>query len=384
MIKRFIKFTGIYSSIFLISFVLLEILLIPFVKLQSPYHLNDSRLIQDQRNFWINIPDSRDQFDNNIDFKNSKLNILSNGLRFTSCNNKKFNNKNVNIFLVGDSQLFGWGLDDKDTIPSKLSCKLNKVKYNYNIFNMGVWGTNIDQYYMRLSMIKDVMKYEDKYFFLITWNDWHSFSEIHLEPPSTSKCSNYDHTINFLVSCINKNSKIYGVKSDFRKEIYNKTNFFVPVFSDIKTFLNTAQYSSRVFQVLIPLIKSIYLKNRNYNQDNLLKDKSIKNGLILNKISNYIGSEKDIYFLFLPSRISYVNSVYRTYSQKGKIYPNQDFLFYYAKKECKKFKLNCKSLFKYLNTNELGRYDFKYDGHLNTKGAEIISNLIYEIAVDSN
>ena len=380
--RKFTKFFGIYLSIIFISFLLLEILLIPFVQLQSPYHLNNPRLIQDQRNFWINIPNSRDLFNNNIDFKNSKLNILSNGLRFTYCNNKKFNNKNINIFLVGDSQLFGWGLDDRDTISSKLSCKLNKEKYKYNTFNMGVWGTNIDQYYMRLSMIKDAMKYEDKYFFLITWNDWHSFAEIHVEP--STQCSNYDHSIYFLVSCINKNSRTYGVQSDFRKEIYTKTNFFIPVFSDLKTFLNTVQYSSRVFHVLIPIIKNIYLKNRNYNFGNFTKNESIKNGLILNKISNYIGSEKDIYFLFLPSRISYVNNVYKVYSQKGKVYPDQDFLFYYAKKECKKFKLNCLSLYEYLKTDELGEYDFKFDGHLNAKGAEIISSLIYEMIFESN
>ena len=379
-----LRFIFSFIIIFAISFLSLEILLSFKIKLPSPYHLKDPRLVYDDRGFWINIPNSNDIFNNNTDFINNKLTILSNGLRKTECYDEKDYKDNFNnIFLIGDSQLFGWGLDDKDTIPSKLSCRLKDDDLKFRVINLGVWGTNIDQYLMRLSMFVDFKKKNDKYIFLITWNDWHSSDGGVTVPNKSSKCPSEKNTKNDIFTCINKNPNYYGKKNDFRRRIYNKTGLFVPVFSDLKTLFYTLSYTSKTFYIILPLVKNFYLKFRNYNFEELLVENSKKNGKLLKKINDYIGKDNDVVFIFLPPKISYIDDVYKIYSQNGKIYPTQDFLYYLANSECKKYKLKCYSVFKKIRTKSPGKVEFKYDGHLNTRGSEIISNFIYDLIKDS-
>lgn len=74
-------------------------------------------------------------------------------------NNFRFNkfinnttNKNYNAAFFGDSNTFGWGLSDKETLPY-LFYKQNK---NYNVFNYGIIGGSVNQ---TLQMLRSDINY---------------------------------------------------------------------------------------------------------------------------------------------------------------------------------------------------------------------------------
>jgi hypothetical protein len=73
----------------------------------------------------------------------------------------------------------------------------------------------------------------------------------------------------------------------------------------------------------------------------------------------------NVQFVFLPSRISYVDSVYDAYSKRGSVFKNQDFFFDLAKVGCKQNNPSCYALFPALRTTRIGIHDFapiRFDG----------------------
>ena len=89
----------------------------------------------------------------------------------------------------------------------------------------------------------------------------------------------------------------------------------------------------------------------------------------------------NVIFMFLPGRISYVNELYNLYSKNGKVFPEQDFLWYFSKGNCKKHSLNCFSLFSALQVEQVGVYDYSHDGHLNGKGSAKVANAVFNYIV---
>jgi len=82
---------------------------------------------------------------------NQNYEINSDNFRFNKFI-KNTTTKNYNVAFFGDSNTFGWGLSDKETLPY-LFYEQNK---NYNVFNYGIIGGSINQ---TLQMLRNNIDY---------------------------------------------------------------------------------------------------------------------------------------------------------------------------------------------------------------------------------
>ena len=82
---------------------------------------------------------------------NQNYEVNSDNFRFNKFI-KNTTTKNYNVAFFGDSNTFGWGLSDKETLPY-LFYEQNK---NYNVFNYGIIGGSINQ---TLQMLRNNIDY---------------------------------------------------------------------------------------------------------------------------------------------------------------------------------------------------------------------------------
>ena len=81
------------------------------------------------------------------------------------------------IFLLGDSQTFGWGLSNDETWANQLQCVLNKqVPDTYRVKNFGFPGAQVDQIFKRgIEQVMPATRSGDVVIISITWNDLINF-----------------------------------------------------------------------------------------------------------------------------------------------------------------------------------------------------------------
>ena len=363
------------SSI-LIVFFLLEIVSRSIVPLASPYHLKDGRLIWDNRGFWLNQPNQSQHYSNIVDFNKKRMRTDGSGLRYVPCR-KDINPQFPRIYVVGDSQTFGYGVNDQETWVNQLQCLMTKNKIQFSVFNLGVPGTNIDQYIARTKMIYDIIRKHDIVIYLITWNDFHThYTKIRQFKDQTG-CATIK--ANYPILCSPNQFKYDHNKDTWRRNLYESTGLFIPLFSSLKQFMSTVVYTSSIASIMIPIVKGLYIKFRRTNTMEKLGPRIINANIKLINILDSIVKKKtnNVLFAFLPGRLSYVKELYELYSKNGKVFPERDFLWYFYRKQCSKHLLNCFSLFQALQTDRVGVYDYSHDGHLNGKGSEKVANAVF-------
>ena len=66
------------------------------------------------------------------------------------------------LWLLGDSQTFGHGLSDDETWANRLQQELLARGLSLKVINLGVPAINVDQYLIRIQIIKDEIQPGDK------------------------------------------------------------------------------------------------------------------------------------------------------------------------------------------------------------------------------
>ena len=363
------------SSI-VVLFLVLEIITRNIIPLASPYHTKDGRLIWDYRGFWLNLPNQSQHFSNIIDFNNKRVRTDGAGLRHVPCRKEK--NPNIpRIYIVGDSQTFGYGVNDQETWVNQLQCLITEKEIKFSVFNLGVPGTNIDQYIKRTKMFYNNLEKHDIVIYTITWNDFHTtYSKIPnfgISPTCTQNKQRYP------IFCPPNKNKYTHQNDTWRRNLYESTGFFVPLFSSFKEFTNTVVYTSSVASIFLPIIKGFYIQYRRTNTLEILGSEIFDaNNHLIRFIDTIVRKKTDnVIFAFLPGRISYVTELYNLYSNKGKEFPEQDFLWYFSEKSCERYSLNCFSLFQALHADQVGVHDYSHDGHLNGAGSKKVAHAVF-------
>ena len=359
--------------------LIMEIGLRLFISLPVPYQIADARLVQDKREFWLNKPNAKQFFSNGVDFKKALVRNDANGLRYVPCRGKPKTEKTRRIFIVGDSQTYGWGLSDEQSWPNQLQCLANRSGVGIEVHNLGVPGTNLDQYYYRTRLIYDQLRADDILAYVITWNDWHTDHSKMVRPSTLSGNCPESNTVSNKFSFCSAGPLIFQArKSTWRRTLYEKTGIFIPVFSNLHSAIHTLSFSSAIAFLAVPPIKGLYLRLRKGNSLQKVGRKVFQtNDKLIAQIAADVQKVRNVQFAFLPSRISYVDSVYDIYSKGGSVFKNQDFLFEMVKTGCKKNNLNCFSLFPALRTSDIGTHDFAFDGHLNARGAKLVAESVF-------
>ena len=276
-------------SLFVISlfafFIVFELVARIFIDLPNPYPITNGNLVWDQRGFWLHQSSINEKFDNQVDFRNQPVKTYKSGLRKLPCRINTVS-KHPRIFIIGDSQTFGWGLSDKNTWANKLQCSLNKNKMLFNVINMGVAATNLDQYASRLPMFFNTLTGKDIVIFNITWNDYHSFQKPMTKINPLIQCNNsrgISKISYYPQFCPTRQPIFAGKDNTWRKKLYLNTGIFFPVFSSIKDFINTVSFSSISAFLIIPTFKGLYLRFRKDNTLTLIKPNTFKSNDILIK-----------------------------------------------------------------------------------------------------
>jgi lysophospholipase L1-like esterase len=374
------KIALVVGSLFFTTLIM-ELGLRFFVTLPSPYQIADARLVQDKRGFWLNKPNAEQYYSNGVDFHNAVARNDENGLRFVPCRGGSKTALRQRVFIIGDSQTYGWGLSDDQSWPNQLQCLANKTGDRFEVHNLGVPGTNLDQYYYRTRLIYDQLRPDDILIYAITWNDWHTDHSGMVRPTSLSgECVNRINLLKGYAFCSGQRLIFQAHKSTWRRTLYKKTGVFIPVFDDLHSAIHTLQLSSAIAYLTIPSIKALYLRLR--KGDSLQKvDAKVfaTNERLIAQIAADTKKVRNVQFVFLPSRISYVDSVYDAYSKRGSVFKNQDFLFDLAKVGCKQNSLSCHTLFPALRTTRTGKHDFAFDGHLNARGAKLVAQSVLTV-----
>lgn len=366
----------------LTGFAILELIARTLVVLPSPYPIDKSLLTRDQRGYWINEPGLAGVFDNRIDFRGRNFTIDASGGRVTPCRIDKAA-ATRRLIVIGDSETFGWGLDDAESWPNRLQCRLVEAGLDVAVHNLGVPGTNLDQYYFRIRHFADAVRAGDIVLFVVTWNDFHTDPGGNFSPLEPSPCdwarARGSVAGAIFPACLLDPIQRYQDETTWRKQLYDRTGLFVPSFDSLKSFTDTAPFASALAHVLVPRARMLYYRLRgSHTLTKVGAEVFESNGAVMGRIGAFLGARNVAHhFLFLPFRGSADDVFYASYSRSGTVFPEQDFLYHYGRPICARQNLSCRSLFATLRSAEANRFAFAFDGHLNPRGADAVAERIF-------
>ena len=389
---------------------LIEVVARTISQVESPYAFRplDSKTdirpsVWDTRGFWTWKPGFNGIFDNNVDFRSKSLVINKDGSRRTPCA-ETINASSHQVYLLGDSQTFGWGLSDEETWANHLQCALNKKASNrYRVRNFSFPGAQMDQIFSRgIEQIIPATKPGDVVIVSMSWNDLINFysgrSFVKRAAIRTGLKLNYKSWGSITGKMvaqpassieINENSLHlqlmkplrYLNPPSWRYIVYRDYGIFVPPFNSFSAFLSSMKYVSAAYPMLTSSARVIYYRLRSHKTllKQFSKDTFANNFLVIKSLATAIERRQARLIVnLLPSRLFFDNYYYRSYSNAGRTFPTPDYMGHIAKPWCVKMDLNCHNSFDVLKTNTRDAHSFAFDGHYNSEGAKVIANALLQ------
>lgn len=382
---------AVISSISFLIFV--ELIARIWLSTPLPYPIQPGILVLDQRGFWLLEPNYRGQMDNRIDFRNKALTIGPAGDRTIPCKQPSAFSRQ-NIVLVGDSQTFGFGLSDEETWANQLQCQLNKVgRKNTHVINLGVFGINIDQYYMRIrNMVAGFLRPNDVVVVGVTWNDLHT-----RQSHGILRTAAKDKTAENL-NMAALDPQAYAARllepltrhqpPTWRYDLHNATGIFIPSFESFWSFAQSMNHVSVVSRQLLPVMRLLYYRLRPSDtlSRKITPDVIDGNMELLRGISDIVearGAHLIVYML--PNRPFYDDFYFASDSQGSTSLPAQDYMSYLILDKCDEAQIVCITSFDELRTSEKDSHSFVFDGHYNETAAKRIADgLFNHLTTSSN
>ena len=369
----------------------------------KPYPITPGLLVFDKRGVWILKPNHSGTMDNRVDFRNKPYNIDERGMRRVPIADIVKNSKN-RVFVIGDSQTFGFGLSDGETWPARLQVLLNEqYAGRYLVENLGVPGINISQYFARINgIVKHALQPGDRVLIGVTWNDFHTASSNHNLKTIFSNAGvdeplrvAGDKTVVSLIETPTAPLRVAEEREPlsarlveplmvyraptWRYRLYLNTGIFVPSFRSAHDFVSSAAYSSAIMGIVIPQLRNLYYLLR--PSDTFFRKVGEttfkKNAMMLKAAERVIKAQgADVYVVVLPNRLFFDESYYKYYSKNGQVFPTQDYLWHELGPLCDKLEFKCLNTFNELKTDISDWNNFRVDGHYNERGANAVSRSI--------
>lgn len=361
----------------LIALILCEIVARLWVAVPSAYPVAPGLLVLDQRGFWMPEPGYIGEMDNRVDFQNKTLTINPDGSRHVPCA-ADLDEDRRQIFVLGDSQTFGFGLADAETWPNRLQCALGADGNadTSRVYNLGVHGTNVDQYVRRgMRQVVGAMRDDDLVIVGVTWNDLISAQtagtvEMVRNEAVAMKVERSPLAPKLKVPRRHLNHKTW------RYRLYQSSGILIPSFSSLKSFAESLTYSSALAHLVVPRLRLLIYRFR--DKDSFVRkvpQEAVANNMallaILAGVIEKHGGHMVVYLL--DNRLFFDDVYYRSYSAGGNAFPAQDYMSYLTAPYCERFSLDCLSAFATLQTPGPDTYTFPFDGHYNALGAEAVA-----------
>lgn len=403
--KRYIANSILLFASLLICAIGVELVARKFVELPSPYPAPPGTIVFDKKGFWAMEPNRNFLVNNSADIINKSIQILSNSARHTPCGyNTTANAKK--IFLIGDSQTFGWGLSNNETWANHLQCMLSKVANNPpKVINLGVPGTQVDQYIARgFAQVAPAVNTGDIVIISITWNDLVGFFQsptwianylrkVGLKQIPTNsqdlKVTRITHT-SIIKSNLSVRKKI-PVQFEPRKpnwilnpptwryKFYKNYGFFVPSVNSFGAIHRSLLLISAAYRFAESRARIIYYRIRPSNSlfDKVPHGSYQGNFLALKALSYQL--EKygaKVLIQLLPNKLFFDDYYYASYSKNGVVFPARNYMSYIASPFCKSLELKCVDRFYDLKTSTRDEHNLVYDGHYNEIAAAKIGQAL--------
>lgn len=337
----------------------------------SAYPMVPGFLVLEKRGFWIPTPGYQGEMDNRVDFTAKPFRIDDEGTRRVPCA-ASAGDARPRVFLLGDSQTFGFGLSDAETWPNLLQCALGD---HVRVINMGVHGTNIDQYVKRgLRQVRGELKSGDIVVVGVTWNDL-------LTPVQEKTVDQLREDVGHPVSAAGFGIELtqpvrHAGPATWRYHVYQRTGIMVPVFSSVNAFAESLTFTSALAGILVPRLRMLYYRFRPSDTfasklDPARVERNVRLLSILDAEVKKAGARMVVYQL--PNRLFFDDTYYRSYSAGGGAFPQQDYMSYLMKPLCRDLGLECMTAFDVLKNPGPDLYTFRFDGHYNPRGAERVA-----------
>ena len=219
--------------------------------------------------------------------------------------NEIWDDKKINILLIGDSFTHGACVFPENNIRSKIQ----KYSSNLSVLNLGIGGSGSLMQYAILKEYYNLVNPEKVLWIYYEENDIYDL----IFEKKNYILNNYLKDNNFKQNIITKQKEIdEKLIISFQKKLQNKNNFTINIFNYIKNFLKLNEFKN-------------FLKNTIFiNKTQLNIPNDFKN--ILFKTNNFLKvNNTKMYFVYLPEKRRFSNSFkidekkFNNYSQILKI-----------------------------------------------------------------
>jgi len=281
------------------------------------------------------------------------------------------------IAIVGDSFVFGFGVEENETFVKILERKLNeKYEKNFEVMDFGESAYGTEQEYF---VIKDaVLKYSPDLIIL-------AFSPNDLK--ENTKFNLFDVKNNSLVRNPLKEISASLKARNFiswHSHLYSLFYFSVIDNSDLRNFLIKIHLLNAPFKEPSTDFDSLVYQNSNNSDFKYSVNKTL---LLLDEISKMAESKKATIALFIiPAKEQVDGSKMQKYMQLHKLDSSrlnitltQDIL----KESFKKDIIVMDPLPKFVKSNKDNAYYYNIDVHWNKKGHEFAADILYEKLINS-
>jgi len=395
-----------------IGLILLELLVRPIYGIASPYDVipeNSSEDIRygvyDTRGFWTWKPKFQGWFDNGVDFEGNRVTTNPDGSRVVPCHKKRAGHL-PRIFLLGDSQTFGWGLSNDQTWANQLQCEIeSKIPGAFEVVNLGFPGSQVDQIYARgIGQVEPVISEGDIVVISFTWNDLITYyvgeqfahrvlkdsglravqdkglNGLYVQPIEDEPGPGAKSRQGGLLELQLSNPRKYLGEKSWRYRIYTDYGIFIPRFDSAMSFLNSMQHVSAVFRIAWLNARMLYYRLRPKGSlEKKIPDHAFPhNFLVLKALQTRLQRRgAKVFVQLLPSRVFFDDFYFSSYSAGGQAFPSQDYMGFVSKPFCDNLNLTCLNRFNELKTSSRNQHTFPIDGHYNTAGAAKIAKALY-------
>jgi hypothetical protein len=341
----------------------------------SPYPL-PRNLMTPASGVWTLSPGFRGVMDNRVDFRGKAVSADANGIRRTPAAREPSQRR---LFVLGDSQTFGHGLDDSETWPARLQAHFDRRRPGTRVENWGVPGINIDQYSARLNYVLAAAQPGDRVLVGVSWNDL-------ITPQSASGVMRVVE--GYLVKAPARDAArpapTPAPEDDSataaRVRLYDYTGIVIPPFQGMKELAEGLAANSALASFVWPRLRSLWHRWRASTPLIQIVEGRVPEAnfwLLYDMKQRAAGRGLDFTVVLLPERYFIDDALYHAYSGGGRFFPERNYMGYLARPLCQSFAISCVDPFDALYEHH--RHEpvtFRFDGHYNERGAAVVADVV--------
>ena len=321
---------------------------------------------------WTLTPNFRGVMDNRVDFRGKIVSTDARGVRHAPSAASEPPQRR--LFVLGDSQTFGHGLNDDETWPARLQGLLDASRPGTQVENWGVPGINVDQYAARLERVLAEARSGDAILVGISWNDL-------ITPQDRAWVMQVveGYLVNAPSAPAGSGSAAptADAVTAARVRLYDYTGIVLPPLQNAKQLAEALAANSALAAFLEPRLRALWHRWRSATPLTQIVDGQVPEAnfwLLYDMKERAKARGLRLAVVLLPERYFIDDSLYHAYSGGGRFFPERNYMGYIAQPLCRSFDIPCIDPFEALaDRHRREPVTFAVDGHYNPVGAAVVA-----------